>query len=77
MSREFIDDDLILWEVHASTGRYSLPDDGRLVFLCVTDRERRPRSVGYGDDAVAAAAAVQELPDEELRALLARSVEIS
>lgn len=77
MSREFIDEDLILWEVHASTGRYSLPDDGRLVFLCVTDRKRRPRTVRHGDDAVAAGAAVQELPDEELRALLARSVEIS
>ena len=35
MSRQFIDDDLITWEVHSSTGRFSLPQDGRLVFLCV------------------------------------------
>jgi hypothetical protein len=73
MSRQFIDDDLILWEVYSSTGQYSLPGAGRLVFLCVTDRERRPRSVRYAGDLVDSAAAVERLPDEELRTLLAAS----
>ena len=77
MSRQFIDDDLTLWEVHASSGRYSLPDQGRLVFLCVTDRDRRPRSVRYQGDLVDSEAAVGSLPDEQLRALLAGSEELT
>jgi hypothetical protein len=77
MSRQFIDDDLTLWEVHASTGQFSLPDHGRLVFLCVTDPQRRPRSVRYQGGLVESEAAVESLPDEELRALLAASEALS
>lgn len=77
MTREFIDDDLILWEVYSSTGEFSLPDEGRLVFLCATDRERRPRTVRYEGDLVEAQSAVAELSDEQLRELLARSRNIS
>lgn len=73
MTRKFIDDDLLTWSVHASTGQNSLPDGGRLVFLCVTDRDARPRVARYGDDLVQAEAATGELGDEELRALLRRS----
>ena len=77
MNRQFIDKDLILWEVHSSTGQFSLPDDGRLVFLCVTDRERRPRSIPMEGDLVDSAAAVESLTDAELRELLERSRELS
>ena len=73
MTRQFIDDELLTWSVHASTGQNSLPDGGRLVFLCVTDRNRRPRVARHGDDLVQAGAAADELGDEELRALLSRS----
>lgn len=73
MTRQFMDDELLTWSVHASTGQNSLPDGGRLVFLCLTDRDARPRVARYGDDLVEAAAAVGELPDEELRSLLRRS----
>lgn len=77
MSRQFIDSDLVTWEVHSSTGQFSLPDDGRLVFLCVTDRARRPRSVRLEEDVVDLEAALEELSEGELRALLARSRELS
>ena len=77
MTREFIDNDLILWEVYPSTGQYSLPDDARLVFLCVTERERRPRTLRLSEDVVEAGAAVEELSDNQLRELLARSGEIA
>ena len=77
MRREFIDGNLITWEVHSSTGEFSLPEEGRLVFLCVTDRAQRPRSVRIEGDVVDSAAAVESLPDDELRRLLAASHPIS
>ena len=77
MSRQFIDDDLITWEVHSSTGRFSLPQDGRLVFLCVTDPQRRPRATWIEGDLVEAEAAVASLSDGRLRQLLAASRELS
>jgi hypothetical protein len=77
MSRLFIDDELISWEAYASTGRFSLPDDGRLVFLCVTQPNRRPRTILIPGDAVAAGAAIDSVSDQRLRELLARSRELS
>ena len=76
MSRQFIDEDLVQWEVFSSTGRFSLPDDGRLVFLCLSDRERRPRQVRTDRDVADAGGLVEELPDAQLRELLSRSREI-
>ena len=73
----FIDADLISWEAYASTGRFSLPDDGRIVFLCVTQPNRRPRTVLIPGDAVAAGAAVDSVSDQRLRELLAGSRELS
>jgi hypothetical protein len=77
MSRQFIDDDLITWEVHSSTGRFSLPQDGRLVFLCVTDPERRPRTTRIEGDLVDAEVVLAEAGDSRLRQLLAESRELS
>ena len=76
MSRQFIDDDLVQWEVFPSTGLFSLPDDGRLVFLCQSDRERRPRQITTDRDVVDASALLEEVPDSQLRELLSRSREI-
>lgn len=73
MSRQFIDDDLINWEVFASTGRFSLPDDGKLVFVCLTDPDRRPRAIAFDAGAADTGAAVESLPDQRLRDLLERS----
>lgn len=77
MSREFIDDDLITWEVFSSSGRYGLPDDGRLVFLCITHPERRPRTAPIPGDAVDAEAATETLGDDRLRQLLRSSIELN
>lgn len=76
MSRQFIDDDLISWEVYSSTGRFSLPDHGRLVFLCITQPDRRPRTQVLEGDAADADAAVGSMSDERLRELLASSREL-
>ncbi|HEX6926409.1 MAG TPA: hypothetical protein VF167_13390 [Longimicrobiaceae bacterium] len=76
MARQFIDNDLVLWEVYASTGQFGLPTTGQLVFLCATDRTRRPRTVRYQGDLVEAEAALMELSDQQLRELLAKSQEI-
>ena len=76
MSRQFIDEDLITWEVHSSTGRFSLPQDGRLVFLCVTDPERRPRTTYLEGDLVDAEALLADASDSRLRKLLAESSEL-
>ena len=76
MPRQFIDEDLITWEVHSSTGRFSLPEDGRLVFLCTTDPLRRPRYVPFAGDVAEAEAAVVDISDGKLRELLRQSREI-
>ena len=76
MRREFIDEDLITWEVHSSTGRFSLPEDGRLVFLCTTDPLRRPRYVPFAGDVAEAEAALGEIGDGRLRELLRQSREL-
>lgn len=76
MARQFIDKNLVLWQVHSSTGRFGLPDGGRLIFFCVSDRERPPRSVSFDGDMLAAEAAMMELTDEELRELLDRAEEM-
>ena len=73
MRREFIDEDLLTWEVHSSTGRFGLPEGGRLVFLCTTDPLRRPRYVPFAGDVAEAEAAVADLDDDRLRALLRES----
>lgn len=76
MARQFIDKNLVLWQVHSSTGRFGLPEGGRLVFLCISDREQPPRSVPFNGDLLEAEAAMMELTDEELRELLERATEM-
>ena len=76
MRREFIDEELITWEVHSSTGRFGLPEDGRLVFLCTTDPLRRPRVAPFAGDVADAEAALTRVNDGELRALLRGSREL-
>lgn len=76
MARQFIDKNLVLWQVYPSTGRFGLPEGGRLIFLCISDRERAPRSVPFDGDMLAAEAAMMELTDEELRDLLERAREM-
>ena len=75
--RRFIDNDLITWTVHASTGLNSLPEGGRLIFVDTTDPVRRPRAVLFGGHFVDVEAAVRSLGDDELRDLLSRSTELS
>jgi hypothetical protein len=70
MSRTFIDENLLSWEVYASGGKFGLPDDPKVVFHCQSDPAQRARFVRYGEDNAQAEQAVQSLPDEQLRRML-------
>jgi hypothetical protein len=77
MSRTFTDEDLLSWEAFASAGRSGLADHVRVVFHCISDPHQRARWVpGQGDEADAEAA-VHSMSDDELRALLRESAELT
>ncbi|MDQ3556977.1 MAG: hypothetical protein M3409_09420 [Gemmatimonadota bacterium] len=74
MARTFVDADLREWEAYPSGGLYGLPDDAKLVFHCLSDPDERPRFVRRrGEDNAEVAAEVEQLGDDELRALFAES----
>jgi len=73
MSRVFVDDDLLSWEVFASGGPFGLPERPKIVFHCLTEPNRRAQFVVHEGDQADAEQAVYELPDDGLRELLARS----
>lgn len=79
MNRTFTDDDLRIWEVYPSGGPYGLPVRPKIVFHCTSNPEVRPRYVP-GDERQDEADAedwVHDASDDELRALLRDSREIS
>lgn len=73
MTRTILDDDLEEWEVFATAGRHGVAEPTRIVFRSRTTWNRAPRAVDFGGHKGAAERAVVELPDEELRTLLAES----
>jgi hypothetical protein len=75
MSRTFVDENLLSWEVYASGGKFGLPDDPKVVFHCLSDRSQRARFVRYGDDNAQAEQAIHAFPDDKLREML-RSAEL-
>lgn len=79
MSRTFVDDDLRLWEVYPSGGKYGLPVAPKIVFHCMSDAQARPRYLPGAEqqDEAEAADWVSDVSDDELRNLLRHSREIS
>jgi hypothetical protein len=77
MSRVFTDYDLLTWEAFASTGEFGLPDQPKIVFLCLTDPGRRARYVRFDGDSVAAQRTVQQVPEADLVLLWQESSELS
>lgn len=71
MSRVFIDPDLLTWEAYPSGGHHGLPDDAKVVFLCMSDPLRRASYVRLGKDNMEAERALLGMSDNELRQLLA------
>lgn len=75
MARTIIDDNFLNWEVYVSGGQPETPEAARIFFLCLDSPMSRARFVEHESrDVSVAERAVIEMSDEELRALLARSV---
>ena len=73
MSREFIDEGLMVWEAFASGGRFGLPERPKIIFNCLSDPRRRGRFVQHDGDEADAQKSVRELSDGMLRQLLTKS----
>ena len=76
MSRVFVDDDLLNWEVYASGGKFGLPDRPKVMFHCLSHPDRRARFVIYSGDNAEAEEMVHAAPPARLRELLRRSQEL-
>ena len=76
MSRVFTDRDLLTWETYLSSGRFGLPDQPKLVFNCLSEQDRRARYVRFNGDQADAEEVLAELPDDDLREMLAASREL-
>jgi hypothetical protein len=76
MSRVITDDGLLEWEAFASGGDFGFPERPYIVFNCLSDPDRRARSIEWPGDNADAEKALQELPDRELKALLGQAIEL-
>lgn len=73
MSRTFVDQNLLSWEVYASGGKFGLPERPKIIFLCLSNPAMRARYTVFPGDDAAAAAAMAEMPEPELLNMLAES----
>jgi len=76
MSRVFVDDNLLTWEAYASGGKFGLAEGARIVFHCLSNPSVRARFVVHEGDQASAEEAVHEVPEEQLKTLLADSREL-
>jgi hypothetical protein len=75
MARTIVDDNFMTWEVYVSGGQPNTPETARLFFLCLDAPMNPARFVSHEERSVAAAErTLLEASDDELRAMLARSV---
>ncbi len=76
MSRLITDGDLMTWEVFASSGPYGYPIKPKIVFLCLSDPDRRSRYVVHDGDNADAERAIHSLGEGDLVALLKESTDL-
>lgn len=76
MSRLITDPELMTWEAFASGGPFGYPIRPKIVFLCLSDPDRRGRYVVHEGDNADAERAVHTLSDQELTRLLEQSKEL-
>ncbi|MEX0843152.1 MAG: hypothetical protein WD120_02265 [Gemmatimonadota bacterium] len=72
--RTILDGELVEWEVWAGPGRSGRPSEGVLVFRCLSDPERRPRTTAVDGGRAAAEKTAHVASSGELQALLADSL---
>jgi hypothetical protein len=77
MSRTFLDDNLLTWEVYPSGGPSGYTDRPFIVFNCLSNRMLRPRYVSTVGDEADAERTVDLASNEELLEMFKRSEEVS
>ncbi len=76
MARTFVDQNFLTWEAYVSGGQPNSPEAARIFFLCLDARTTPARFVEHESRSVAAAERdLLEVTDEDLREMLARSVQ--
>jgi len=73
MSRIFIDDDLLRWEVYASGGKHGTPEEAKIVFHCTNGPTQRARVIRHDGDHADAQRMVATYTEDELREMLGRA----
>ncbi|MCL7928308.1 MAG: hypothetical protein M8860_01150 [marine benthic group bacterium] len=76
MARTFVDQNFLTWEAYVSGGQPNSPEAARIFFLCLDARTTPARFVEHESRSVAAAERdLLKVTDEDLRGMLARSVQ--
>lgn len=70
MTRTFQDEDLLLWEAYGAAARAGEDHGARIMFHCLTDRERRARVLERDEDRSSIEKRIVQAADAELVALL-------
>lgn len=73
MSRVFVDDGLLTWEVFATGGRYGLPEEPKVVFHCLAGGDHPTRFVRRSGDEADAEAHVHTATEDQLREMFRHS----
>ncbi len=78
MAKTFVDDNFLNWEAYVSGGQPDSPEAARIFFLCLDARTTPARFVEHESRSVAAAERdLLQASDDDLREMLARSVQIA
>jgi hypothetical protein len=76
MARQFQDPDFVVWEAYLSASRFGYPEQPRMIFNCLTDRNRRPRFLEFDGDQVGADRVLGDAGTDRLLELFGASSEI-
>jgi hypothetical protein len=77
MSRTFLDDNMLTWEVYPTGGPFGFSDKPFIVFNCLSNRMLRPRYVSTVGDEADAERKISLASNEELKAMFDRADEVS
>lgn len=73
MSRVFVDQSLLTWEVYPSGGDFGLPDSPKIIFHCLSDPSERARFMEFDGDDSDAARAIAAWDDREANQKLSQA----
>lgn len=76
MSRTFQDQNFLMWDAFASTGKQGFTNDPHIVFQCTTSPESRPRWIKVDGDEATAQSLLMKASDADVLALFDKSQEL-